>query len=718
MSYLRCIIYILLCCLGRSISQAQSFQENKSGDRLMFNQTVREDSLKLLLDKTTDSHKCIDLLLNLKDINEGEMIETQYTRQLFEEGKKAKDSYAILIAVTHMVIKYANQHEKSDSLYNYYIKALEETEKGTPAEGAATFFRMNIYHRLIGATTGKQERVELFQQIRKELKGQQATEDKYQKVERLLLEGLIQLWELNDQGKSKIYVPEIPLWEEAWKIAQDFPGEYIRRYYLGSIHSLLSDAYNQKQDYENQKRITWQVIDECRAYYKFSEKVHPRPFLYKDNIYVRYYTQLIRGAMYISDEEAYKVYNLFRQHMLSAKEEFLDRNKIYLFETAYLFLGNMHRMDEALANCDSLIRMIETNHAPGFTRILETYKNKAYLFRRANRPEDACIAYERAMQVSDSLIKKEYVERVEALRLKNDIDELKLEKTVLTAQNRLIEFIFTICILIVVVSISIYYYKSLKKTRKLQKEIYRQSIKAQESEQMKSAFINSICHEIRTPLNSINGFSEILIDESTPAEDKKEYQDIIQENTRILTSLLDSLIEVANLDSLTEALPLENVEVTSICHAEMEFLQKTEEKEGIQYLLDLPTENCIAYTHAQYLSLLLRSLLNNANKFTRKGNICLSCSSDKENEKIIINVTDTGCGISADKHEYVFQRFTKLDTFTLGNGLGLYLCRLIAQHMSGNIQIDSNWSVGTKFILTIPMGNNQTEWMTISSRRK
>ena len=75
----------------------------------------------------------------------------------------------------------------------------------------------------------------------------------------------------------------------------------------------------------------------------------------------------------------------------------------------------------------------------------------------------------------------------------------------------------------------------------------------------------------------------------------------------------------------------------------------------------------------------------------------------------IINVTDTGCGISADKHEYVFQRFTKLNTFTLGNGLGLYLCRLIARHMNGNIKIDPNWSKGSKFIFTIPMGNNQTE---------
>lgn len=710
MNYLRYILYILFFCLGSHSSLAQSFQENNPNNSLMLNRLIRTDSLKSLLNKTTDTHSRIDLLLNIKDVNEGTAVEIEYTKHLFEEGKKAKDPYALLIAVTHIVAKYAKQQEKADSLYNYYIKTLEEIEKGTPAEGAATFFKMNIYHHILtNTTTNKQERVELFGQMRKELKARQPIEDKYQKVERLFLEGLMLLWEHLDAGKPKAYVPGIPLWEEAWEIANDFPGEYVRKSYLGSIHALLSGAYNQKQDYENQKRITWQTIDENNAFYDFSRKVYPRPFLYVDNVYVWKYTQLIRGAMYVSDDEAYKVYNLFRQYMLSGKKEFLDRNKIYLFETAYLFLSNMNRVDEALANCDSLIHMIETNHAPGFIRVLKTYKSKALLLRSANRPEEACIAYERAMQVSDSLIKKEYIERVEALRLKNDIDKLKLEKTLLTAQNRLVEFIFTICILIVMASISMYYYRNLKKTRKLQKEIYRQSIKAQESEQMKSAFINSICHEIRTPLNSINGFSEILIDESTPAEDKKEYQGIIQENTRILTSLLDSLIEVANLDSLTEALPLEDIEITSICHTEMEFLQETEEKKDIQYLLDLPAKECIAHTHAQYLSLLLRSLLNNANKFTREGSICLSCSCDKENKKIIINVTDTGCGISADKHEYVFQRFTKLNTFTLGNGLGLYLCRLIAQHMNGNIKIDPDWSKGCKFIFTIPMGNKKTE---------
>lgn len=70
MSYLRCIICILLCCLRTNVSLAQSFQENKPGIPLMSTQVIREDSLKSLLNQTTNPHKRIDLLLNLKDISE------------------------------------------------------------------------------------------------------------------------------------------------------------------------------------------------------------------------------------------------------------------------------------------------------------------------------------------------------------------------------------------------------------------------------------------------------------------------------------------------------------------------------------------------------------------------------------------------------------------------------------------------------------------------
>lgn len=94
---------------------------------------------------------------------------------------------------------------------------------------------------------------------------------------------------------------------------------------------------------------------------------------------------------------------------------------------------------------------------------------------------------------------------------------------------------------------------------------------------MKASFIKSICHEIRTPLNSINGFSEILSDDFSTPEEQKDYQLIIQENTRLLTSLLHSLVEVANLDSLTASLTLKPIEINHYCRLEMQYLEKRKE---------------------------------------------------------------------------------------------------------------------------------------------
>lgn len=309
------------------------------------------------------------------------------------------------------------------------------------------------------------------------------------------------------------------------------------------------------------------------------------------------------------------------------------------------------------------------------------------------------------MIVSDSLIKKEYGAQVDSLRQKHDVNTLLLEKINLQSEKRQVAFIFALCILFIAICISLYYYQTLAKTQKLQKEVLQQSIKAQESEEVKASFIKSICHEIRTPLNSINGFSEILSDDFSTPEEQKDYQLIIQENTRLLTSLLHSLVEVANLDSLTASLTLKPIEINHYCRLEMQYLEKTEGKPEIDYQLNLPENDYKVYAHPQYLSLLLRALLNNANKFTTQGFINLSCRKDSRRKMLMVSVTDTGCGVPTDKHEYVFRRFTKLDTFRQGSGLGLYLCKLIIRHMQGDIYIDKTYTKGSRFIFTLPMEN-------------
>ena len=101
--------------------------------------------------------------------------------------------------------------------------------------------------------------------------------------------------------------------------------------------------------------------------------------------------------------------------------------------------------------------------------------------------------------------------------------------------------------------------------------------------------------------------------------------------------------------------------------------------------------------------MVIEHLLNNANKFTEEGVIALGYKVNLSKNQICISVTDSGCGIPKEKQEEVFNRFSKLDTFVPGNGLGLYLCRLIVKRLDGEIKIDPEYTDGTRVVVNLPM---------------
>ena len=106
---------------------------------------------------------------------------------------------------------------------------------------------------------------------------------------------------------------------------------------------------------------------------------------------------------------------------------------------------------------------------------------------------------------------------------------------------------------------------------------------------------------------------------------------------------------------------------------------------GIIYHLELPEGEIFVSTNELYLSLVIENLLDNANKFTDSGSITLKMRLDKAQSKLRIEVTDTGCGIPPAQ----------------GNGLGLYLSRLIIKRLSGNIFVDSSYTEGTRMVICL-----------------
>lgn len=232
--------------------------------------------------------------------------------------------------------------------------------------------------------------------------------------------------------------------------------------------------------------------------------------------------------------------------------------------------------------------------------------------------------------------------------------------------------------------------------------------RAEEANQLKSAFVSNMSHEIRTPLNAIVGFSSLLINSVEPSEELQEYANIIQTNSNLLLQLISDVLDVSRLESGKLQFNYEWCELMTHCQ-NMITLTNRNKTTNADVRLQMPKEPYMLYTDPLRLQQIIINLLNNALKFTPAGgSITLDYTVDKEKQCMLFSVTDTGTGIPEDKQELVFQRFEKLNEFVQGTGLGLAICKLTIQYMGGDIWIDKNYKNGARFIFSHPIKKQES----------
>jgi signal transduction histidine kinase len=246
--------------------------------------------------------------------------------------------------------------------------------------------------------------------------------------------------------------------------------------------------------------------------------------------------------------------------------------------------------------------------------------------------------------------------------------------------------------------------KRLKATKEAlilsNKKVAEESERAKASDRMKTEFLQSMCHEIRTPLNAICGFSTLLLNEDLSREDKEEFPAIIEKNSNQLTELFEDILQVSDLSSSLELFPMERVDVLPVCVEILDACRDRSKNPAIAYVFESALDKCPVTTNVQYLQRVVEHLLSNAAKFTTTGIIRISLAVVEG--KVRIAVSDTGIGIPAEKAEYIFDRFTKLDDFMPGTGLGLYSCRLIITRLGGSIYLDTSYHDGACFCIDLP----------------
>ncbi len=243
--------------------------------------------------------------------------------------------------------------------------------------------------------------------------------------------------------------------------------------------------------------------------------------------------------------------------------------------------------------------------------------------------------------------------------------------------------------------------------RKTNQDLEIAKSKAEESDKLKTAFLQNMSHEIRTPLNGILGFTGLLTKKDISNDEIEEFTTVIEHSSRRLLELVNNVLDIAKIETGQMNMRLDAFSVNSLITNLYSFFYQSAVLKGIElsFELGLSNENSIIYSDETKLHQVLSNLINNSMKFTKNGKINFGYSIT--GERIIFFVKDTGIGISKEHQAKIFDRFTQVDlSITRGNegaGLGLAICKGIIEALGGRIWVESEYSKGTTFYFEIPL---------------
>lgn len=428
---------------------------------------------------------------------------------------------------------------------------------------------------------------------------------------------------------------------------------------------------------------TYSIADDsARLFYNRalqSSKVH------LDTLRCVYYSALV--AAYDGDQEAYR------------------RNRDYCledpsFETLY------QTGDELFLCMDMILR----GDAPSRELLdkLQQSKQQDYVGRLSGKKGLYEVAYymiyKRFMQLLHNLSK---VNESRLDEYSGRYDNFSLSRQLLQKDRETIRLYRLAAILLSVILLGAFlflfvYIQHLRKDREKDEERI-EALKVADA--AKTRFVQNMSHEVRTPLNAIVGFSQLLTlpDGSFPQEEKDEFAEHIVNNTKMLTMLLDDILNTSAMDSGNYRISYEEGEVHFICRAAISSAEHRLQP-GVQMVYEPDSETPFTFqTDPRRVQQILINLLTNACKHTPSGIIKLTSSVREHQGRVTFAVTDTGPGIPPEQAEVIFERFTKLNEFVQGTGLGLSICRDIAGRMGAKVYLDTSYKGGARFVFEVPL---------------
>jgi PAS domain S-box-containing protein len=264
--------------------------------------------------------------------------------------------------------------------------------------------------------------------------------------------------------------------------------------------------------------------------------------------------------------------------------------------------------------------------------------------------------------------------------------------------------------------------RDITERKKMLEELVAAKEKAQESDKLKTAFLNNISHEIRTPLNGILGFGEFLTEPNLPTETKKEMLAIVQQSSNRLINTVTDYVDMARIVSKTMEVHKKEFKLQPFFEKTIEKTRQLCAAKQLNFMVAIQPESVdlTLDSDPELIRKTLNLLLDNALKFTEKGSI--TCGCNRNNGFVEFLVQDTGQGIAPKKLDIIFNIFTQEDTSNTrgyeGSGLGLSIAKGLVKLLGGTIGATSEKGKGSTFTFTVPYSETEVAEITAPAEEK
>ena len=239
--------------------------------------------------------------------------------------------------------------------------------------------------------------------------------------------------------------------------------------------------------------------------------------------------------------------------------------------------------------------------------------------------------------------------------------------------------------------------RDISEIKAVEEKLAEESVRAQEVETVKNAFLHNMSHEIRTPLNTVVGFSELFEMEHSP-EDEAVFINEIKENSASLLKLINDILFLSRLDAGMITLSPQPVDFASIFAGRCSSVWDNHKQPGVEYIVQSPYNRLVVEIDEPNVSMIINKIITNAIQHTKSGSVLARY--EYIADRLLVSVEDTGSGIKKENLENIFGRF--VTGANNGAGLGLSICHELVQYMGGNIELTSTEGKGTTIWFSIP----------------